>query len=611
MAEEKVQRRLAAILAADIAGYSRLMGEDDVATVRDLKGHQAAVLPLVAEFGGHIIDTAGDGILAEFPSVVGAVECATRLQQVMAARNADQPENRRMQFRVGINLGDVIHDEARIYGDGINVAARLENIAEPGGICISEDVYRQIRDKLGVPCRDLGAKELKNIARPVHVYALDLGAPRAAWRSKRAFRLRPILLLAVVLALVAAAVPLAWQRLGKPAEASAATLAVLPFANQSGDPKRDYFSDGITEDIINALGRFSGIRVSAYNAVRAYKGRNPGREEISRDLDVRYVVQGSVRQAEDRVRVGVELSDASKGTLLWSERYEGSGSEMFEIQDRVVRDIAGALAVKLTALEQRRAAAKPPQRMEAYDLVLRARELLRSSERARNREARALLAQALQMSPDYGEANAALALAEMQRALFGWIEDPAVAVRRAEEAAARALAVDDPGANARALGVLGGLHAFTGKFDTALTEADRAIKLNPSDALAHSLRGGVLMWTGRIAESISASEAARRFDPHLPSDGVFNLAFAYYLAGRYREALEALEPTLRAAPDLVFLQAVRAAAAAQLGQTDDARRAALEVRRLDPFFKVELFGTRLVNPAHRAKAQEGLRKAGL
>ena len=606
MAEEKVQRRLAAILAADIAGYSRLMGEDDVATVRDLKGHQAAVLPLVAEFGGRIIDTAGDGILAEFPSAVGAVECATRLQEVMGERNREIPAGRRMQFRVGINLGDVIHDEARIYGDGINVAARLENIAEPGGICISEDLYRQVRDKLALPCRDLGAKELKNIARPVHVYALG-----AAGRGRRSFGLRPALAAAAVLALVAAAAPFLWQATRKPTEAPAATLAVLPFANQSGDAKRDYFSDGVTEDVINALGRFSGIRVSAYNAVRAYKGSSPSREQIRRDLDVRYVVQGSVRQAQDRVRVGVELSDAVKGTLLWSERYEGSGKEVFEIQDRVAKDVAGALAVKLTALEQRRAASKPPERMEAYDLVLRARELLHTAERARNREARALLAQALELAPNYADAWAALALGEMQRALFGWIEDPAVSVRRAEEAAARALAVDDPGANARALSVLGSLHTFTGNFDAALAEVGRAIELNPSDASAYSLRGSALLWTGRIAESIAASETARRYDPRLSSEGVFNLAFAYYLGGRYRDALDVLETTLRTEPDLVFLQAVRAAAAAQLGLTEPAHRAAEAVRRLDPFFEVERFGTRLVDPEQRAKAQEGLRKAGL
>ena len=616
MVEHKVPRRLAAILAADIAGYSRLMGEDDVATVRDLKGHQAAVLPLIAEFGGRIIDTAGDGILAEFPSAVGAVECAIRLQQVMVARNRDQPENRRMRFRVGINLGDVIHDEARIYGDGINVAARLENIAEPGGICISEDVYRQIRDKLGVACRDLGEKELKNIARPVHVYALDPQGRVAGDRAKLSFSFkfsrRGAVLLAAALALAAAvALPEMVKSWRKPGEAAAATLAVLPFANQSDDARRDYFSDGVTEDIINALGRFSAIRVTAYNAVRGYKGKNAARDEVSRDLGVRYLVQGSVRQAGDRVRVGVELSEAARGTLLWSERYEGDGKELFEIQDRIVKNIAGALAVKLTTLEQRRAASKPPESMEAYDLVLRARELLRNPDRVRNREARALLAQALQLSPNYAEAHAALAHAEMHRALFGWIENPAEAVRRAEEAAARALAVDDPGANARALGVLGSLHTFTGLFDAALVEADRAIELNASDALAYSLRGGVLMWTGRIEESIAASEAARRFDPRISSEGTFNLSFAYYLAGRYREAQATAESELRERPNLVFTQAVRAAAAAQLGKMDEARGAAAEVRRLDPFFKTELFGNRLVNPEHRAKVQEGLRKAGL
>jgi TolB-like protein/class 3 adenylate cyclase len=614
VAEQKVQRRLAAILAADIAGYSRLMGEDDVATVRDLKGHQAAVLPLIAEFSGRIIDTAGDGILAEFPSAVGAVECATRLQQVMVARNDGVPANRRMQFRVGINLGDVIHDEARIYGDGINVAARLENIAEPGGICISEDVYRQIHDKLAVACRDLGEKELKNIARPVRVYTLDLSGQRAARPRKtpsKSRRRMALLLAAALAAALAVAVPLLVKKFRPPAEAAAATLAVLPFANQSDDAKRDYFSDGVTEDIINALGRFSGIRVAAYNAVRAYKAKGAGRDEVRRDLDVRYLVQGSVRQSGGRVRVGVELSDAAQGTQLWSDRYEGEGKELFEIQDRIVKDIAGALAVKLTSLEQRRAAAKPPESMEAYDLVLRARELLLSPDRARNREARALLAQALQLSPNYAEAYAALAMAELQRALFGWIEDPAEAVRRAEDAAARALAIDDPGASARALGVLGNLHTFTGKFDAALVEANRAIELNASDAVAYSLRGGVLMWTGHIAESIAASETARRFDPRPNSEGVFNLAFAYYLAGRYADALALAEAELRRMPDLFFLHAIRAAAAAQLGNKEEARRAADDVRRLDPFFKVEQFGTRLVNPEHRAKAQEGLRKAGL
>jgi tetratricopeptide (TPR) repeat protein len=325
---------------------------------------------------------------------------------------------------------------------------------------------------------------------------------------------------------------------------------------------------------------------------------------------VRYVVMGSVRQADGRLRVGVELSDAMKGTLLWSERYGGEGREVFEIQDRIVRDIVGALAVKLGALEQQRAAAKPPANLEAYELVLRARELMRAVQRPANREARSLIAQAIKLSPGYAEAHAALAYAEFQRTVFGWMEDPSDGLRRTEQAARRALAIDDPGANARAHGILGTLHTFTGNYAAALVDAERAIELNPSDALARSLRGSVLLWTGKIDESIAASETARRYDPRLSAEGMFNLALAYYLAGRYREAAQtavAVEPNART----VFLRAVQAAALAQLGDAEGARHVAEEVRRLDPFFDVKLFGQRLVNPAHRDKAQEGLLKAGL
>jgi tetratricopeptide (TPR) repeat protein len=344
--------------------------------------------------------------------------------------------------------------------------------------------------------------------------------------------------------------------------------------------------------------------------VQAYKHRTVAPDQISRELGVRYVVQGSVREADGRLRVGVELSDAMKGTLLWSERYDGEGKEVFEIQDRIVRNIAGSLAVKLGALEQQRAAAKPPESLEAYELVLRARGLMRAVQRPENREARSLIAQAIRLSPSYAEGHAALAYAEFQRTVFGWMEDPSDGLRRAEQAARRALAIDDPGANARALAILGNIHTFTGNYEAALADADRAIELNPSDAIARSLRGGVLLWLGKIDESIAASEAARRYDPRLPAEGMFNLGLAYYLAGRYREAVEtavAVQPNART----VFLQAVHAGALAQLGEDEAARRSAEEVRRLDPFFDVKLFGQRLVNPAHRQKAQEGLRKAGL
>jgi adenylate cyclase len=606
------ERRLVAVLAADVVGYSRLMQQDDRATVRALTERRAVFAERVAAHRGRIVNAPGDSILAEFPSLIDAIDCAVDVQSAIAALNAAvaDPE-RRMLFRIGINLGDVIVEGDAIYGDGVNIAARLESLADYGGIALSASAYDQVRDKLPYRFVDRGEQHVKNIARPVRVYAVDLSASgvaprRKAWPRRKAISIAS----AFVLALAAIAAGY-WVSLPeRQPEAQAATLAVLPFANHSGDPKREYFSDGLTEDMINALGRFSGIRVIAHNTVQAYKNRPAAPDQISRELGVRYVVQGSVRQADGAVRVGVELSDAMKGTLLWSDRYDGKGTDVFEIQDRIVRNIAGVLAVKLTALEQQRAAAKPPESLEAYELVLRARELMRAVERSTNREARSLLAQAIRLSPSYAEAHAALAHAEFQRAAFGWMEDPADGLRRSEQAARRALAIDDPGANARALALLGNIHTFTGNYEAALLDADRALELNASDSVAHSLRGGILLWTGKIEESIAASERARRFDPRLSTEGLFNLALAYYLGGRYRDAAQtvaAVEPRARSG----FLHAVHAAALAQLGDAEGARRAAEEMRRQDPFFEVERFGTRLVDPAHRAKAQEGLRKAGL
>jgi TolB-like protein/class 3 adenylate cyclase len=607
-------RRLSAILAADVVGYSRLMQQDDQATVRALTERRAIFAARVAACRGRIVNAPGDSILAEFPSVRDAVDCAVEIQREIAARNAGMPDaGQRMQFRIGINLGDVIvEDDGSIYGDGVNIAARLESLADYGGVALSASAYDQVRDRPAYRFADRGEHEVKNIARPVHAYAVDLSASGVAPR-RRAWPRRKAVSIVSVLVLALAAIAAAWYWINLPQrqpEAQAATLAVLPFANHSGDPKREYFSDGLTEDVINALGRFSGISVIAHNTVQAYKHRGTAPDQISRELGVRYVVQGSVRQADGALRVGVELSDAMKGTLLWSDRYDGKGSDVFEIQDRIVRNIAGILAVKLTALEQQRAAAKPPESLEAYDLVLRARELMRAVERSTNREARGLLAQAIRLSPSYAEAHAALAHAEFQRAAFGWMENPADGLRRSVQAARRALAIDDPGANARAYAILGNLHTFIGNYEAALVDADRALELNGSDSVAHSLRGGILLWTGKIEASIAASERARRFDPRLSSEGIFNLALAYYLAGRYRDAalaVAAVEPNSRSG----FLHAVHAAALAQLGDAEGAQRAAEQMRRQDPFFDVERFGTRLVDPAHRAKAQEGLRKAGL
>jgi len=623
---------LAAILAADVAGYSRLMAADERATVAALDAARAVFRTQIESNQGRVIDMAGDSVLAVFETAAGAVSAALAVQQELNASSSAVPEHRRMRFRIGVHMGDLIEKaDGTVYGDGVNIAARLEGLAEPGGITISDAVRGAVRGKLRASFVDQGEQQVKNIPYPVRAFAVctagsATAAPGKLRVSKRPTAWRAAVATAVLLLAAAAILNFAAPDFAKRVRASAAALlagnqagipdsraaiAVLPFANQSGSETRDYFSDGITDDIINALGRFSGIMVIARNAVQEYKGRAARREEISRELGVRYIVQGSVRQADAKLRVAVELSDAEKGTLLWSERFEGEGKQVFEIQDRIVKNIVGALAVRLTRLEQQRVFAKPTENLEAYDLVLRARDLINRSERGANREARAMLEQALKLAPKYAEAYVALAEAELQRSGLGWMENPEDGVKRGEDLAKQALALDEPGANARAHGLLSRVYSFTAQFDRALVEADRAIEQNVSDALAYALRGEALLWLGRLDESIAASEAARRFDPRIDPDSGFSLAMAYYTAGRYREALAAADTALARAPNYAYLHAVRAATLGQMGKAEEAGKAADQLRRRDPFFRVELFGTRFVDTGPRTKAQEGLRKAGL
>ncbi len=644
MTEAAGTSRILTLVFTDLADSTALKARrGDQAVGELIARHRAHVRRLAAESGGRVIDWAGDGCFLTFETPSTAVLFALRLQQA----HGEEPDL--PGVRTGIHMGevserpgpdgDVAHP--RVEGLAVDLAARICGLARPAQVLMSSSVADSARQRLdsdafGLPIRwrTHGSYSLKGFDEPLEIREAGLQgvAPfEAPAASEKATPTRPsgsaatgrkTLRVGVIAGVVGVAIAvLAWWMTSQPGgphrpaapqrDGAAATIAVLPFANQSGDPKHDYFSDGITEDIISALGRFSGVRVTARNAVQPYKGRSATPEEISRDLGVRYLVQGSVRQAEGRVRVSVELSDTAKGTQLWSERYDGEGKEVFEIQDRIVKNIVGTLAVKLTVLEEQRVLSKAPENMEAYDLVLRARDLIGRSERVSNREARTLAAQAIQLSPGYAEAYVVLAEAEYDRATEGWVEDPAEAVRRAEDAARRAIAIDDPGASARAHGTLGNLYTLTGNFDAALVEADRAIELNASDAHAHSLRGGVLLWLGRIDESIASGEAAGRFDPRLTSENGFNLAFAYYLAERFRDAAATADAAALRQPDSVFVAALRAAAYGQLGQAEEARRAAETVRRLDPFFKVELFGKRLVNPAHQKLVQDGLRKAGL
>ena len=365
-----MERRLSAILAADIAGYSALMGADEARTVRDLKGHQAVVLPMIGEFAGRIIDTAGDGIMAEFPSVVNAVECAVAIQTTMAERNAAVDPARRMQFRVGINIGDVVYDEVRIYGDGINVAARLEGIAEAGGICISNKVFDEINGRLDLLCQDIGEQQLKNIARPVRAYRvrLDGSAPAAA---------------------------------PPPALPDKPSIAVLPFANMSGDPEQEFFADGMTEDLITDLSKISGLFVIARNSSFSYKGRSVKVQEIGRDLGVRFVLEGSIRKAGNRVRITAQLIDAGNGGHLWAERFDRELTDIFATQDEVIEKIVGALAVTLTQGEEQRLRQRGTSNVEAYESWLRARELLGRGTRESVAQARVMYRRAIETRSEF------------------------------------------------------------------------------------------------------------------------------------------------------------------------------------------------------------------
>jgi adenylate cyclase len=509
-------------------------------------------------------------------------------------------------------------------GEVVSREALLEAIWP--GVVVGDDVLTQAVIKLRKALRDdvrtpayieTIAKRGYRLIAPVRAAGMDEVAtvpPPAPARSRAG------LLAGVAAAVLAGAVLLValhpglrgWLAGERGARADAVpVIAVLPFANPGGDPARTYFSDGITEDIIHALGRASGVRVIARNSVEVYRDRPAMPQAVRRELGARYLVQGSVREAAGRLRISVELSDAEAGLLLWSEQYDGGMEDVFRFQDRIVRTVAGKLPVRLTQLEERRVSSRPVANLEAYQLVLRARAALVRPDRRSNREARDLLERAERLAPEYAELHVAMAVAEYQRVINGWTEHVNESLRRAEERARRALSLDEGGAAARAHAMLGSIHARRGRFAAALAEVSRAIEINPSDTEALIARGGVLLYLGRLDEAIDAFEAARRFDPRLLPARAGYLPIAYYVAGRLDDALRAADTYVSRYPDVAYLHVVRAATLAQLGRVPEARKAAARARALDPLFRVENWGTQFLDPALTARMQEGARKAGL
>ncbi|MDP2330895.1 MAG: adenylate/guanylate cyclase domain-containing protein [Reyranella sp.] len=626
MAAPGTSRRLATILFADIDGYSRLMRADEEQTLDDLRAHLAElVAPVVERFHGRIVKTVGDGVLVEFGSAVEAIRSAVELQRGMFVRNAGTSVDRRQAFRIGLHLGDIIAMDDDVFGDTVNVAARLQNEAEPGSVVLSDSVYEQVRDKLALPFRDLGRRALKNIDRPIRVYSLDAAAlARSDQPPVRAARLFPGRRLAAIAAAAAVAIVLgvtvayrsteppldeAAGVFGRPPAQSGLSVAVLVLTNQSGDPAQDYFSDGLTEDITRALGRFKQITVLSYGAVLPFRGKEMPLSEIGRALHARYLVGGSVRRMGTRVRVTVQLSDAANGTQLWAEQYDDELSDIFAVQERIARRVAGTLASSLQQIALQQSLRKPTDNLDAYDLLLRSRALAADTTRAGNRSARDLLDRVTLLSPTYAEAYAEMADLCFQRATFGWSEFPEEDIDTAIRFAQKAIELDDE--NVLAHGVLARAYTALQKYDLGLAESERALQINPSDAEASLARAAALLWTGRIDESIAAAEFAVHLNPNIGPEAALNLGLAYVLGRRYADAVRLLETARARYPAYPLLDFPLAGAYAELGRTADALDAAEQGRRKNPYFDLATFGSRFQDSTLQRRIEASLRKAGL
>lgn len=620
-------RRLATILFADIDGYSRLMHADEERTLGDLHAHLAElVAPVVERFRGRIVKTVGDGVLVEFSSAVEAVRSAVELQRGMSERNLGMPAERRQAFRIGLHLGDIIASDEDVFGDTVNIAARLQALAEPGSIVLSASVYEQVRDKLALPFRAQGSRTLKNIDRPIQIWRLEAAAlaetgPAGA-KPAIPSRRRTIAVAAGVFVAalgLGGAVTYLADRGPATDEAAAASsrqptegglsVAVLVFANRSGDAGQDYFSDGLTEDITRALGRFKDLTVISYGAVLPFRGKDLPLPEIGRALKARYLVSGSVRRMGTRVRVTVQLNDATNSTQLWSDQYDDELSDIFAVQDRIARRVAGTLASSLQQIALQRSLRKPTDNLDAYDLVLRARALAAEATRVANRSARELLERATQLSPTYADAYAELADVYFQRATLGWSEFAQLDIETAIKLAQKAIDLDEECVQAHS--VLARAYTAIVKYDIGLAESERALQINPSDAEVLLARAAVLLWTGRIDESIAAAELAMRLNVNIGPEAALNLGLAYLLSRRYDDAVRLLEAMRARYPAYPLLDFPLAGAYAELGRTADALDAAERGKRKNPHFDLASFGSRFQDPALQRRIEDSLRKAGL
>jgi len=543
--DARAERRLAAVLAADVAGYSRLMGIDEEGTHARLRAHfRELVDPKITEHRGRIVKNTGDGMLAEFPSVVDAVRCGVEVQREMAERNAGAPPETRIEFRIGINLGDVIAEGGDILGDGVNIAARLEALAEPGGICVSRVVRDQVRDKVDFGFEDLGEQSVKNIARPVRVYRVRGSEPAGG----------------TIHALPALPLP------DKP------SVAVLPFTNMSVEPEQEFFGDGIAEDVITALSRYPSLFVIARNSSFTYKGRAVDVKQIGRELGVRYVLEGSLRKSGNRMRVTAQLVEAETGTHVWAERYDRDLTEIFAVQDEIAEAVTIAIAPAIAEAEQQRAMRKPPGNLDAWAAYQRGLWHVSKATPDDNALAQKFFQQAIDLDPNFSGVYGGLALAQNQASEFGTRGLPET-LNSVEALARRAVALDSADAEARSL--LSSALRMRGDHEGALAEAERALATTPNLAFAHHMLGAALIFSGHPKEGVAALERSIRLDPRAPRSAfcLHQVAIGFYFCHDYEAAIEAAKRTIRAYPEFPNTYRWLAAALGQSGRIEEAREA--------------------------------------
>jgi TolB-like protein/class 3 adenylate cyclase/Tfp pilus assembly protein PilF len=623
-----LERKLTAILCADVFGYSRLMGEDEEATLRTLSSHRKLIDSLIEQHHGRFVNSAGDSVLAEFASVVNAVQCAVEIQATLKSENATIPPER-MEFRIGVNLGDVMIDGEQIYGDGVNVAARLESLADPGGICISGTVYEQVRDKLALSYEDAGEQEVKNIARPVRVWRV-LTEPATGGRlSTRTQRVqskyvRGGIVSLAGLALIAAVIVFVQHLSLRPPTTTASippaqspalpmpdkpSIAVLPFTNMSGDHEQEYFSDGITDDIVTALSRLPGLFVIDRNSAFTYKGKPVKAQQVSRELGVHYVLEGSVRKADDQVRITAQLVDATSGADIWSERYDRPLRDIFSLQDEIVRRIVTTLNLQLDLMQRGTDVRQTTDNLEAYDDFLRGLEYRQKGAEDGNEKARQAFEKAIGLDPKYAQAYAYLGLSYWDW-LNHWIYDPHT-LDRAFRLEQQAVALDDSLPVAH-MG-LSETYLFKKQYDQATAEAERAIALDPNSAFGYRGLAEIMDVSGKPAEAVGLAEKAMRLDPRNRDFYLYFEGWSYTQMGRYQEAIPILKRHLASYPNSITAHMQLIVDYSELGREDEARAEAAEVLRIGPDFSLDAMKrtTPQKDQTVANRVQTDLRKAGL